>query len=371
MTAAGTTNLWGEEKKSTGGAAPKLRVGLIGCGGISGVHIDGWKRLNPDCQIVACADPIEDRRNNRGDQIGLPKEMRFPYLKDMLAAGVKLDAIDICANNAAHAPEAILGLDSGLHVLCEKPLAMNPQQVKDMIAARDRAKNRILMTAQHMRFENRSVRLKEYLKSGCLGEVYYARAHFLRRRFLPARIGFIDKTISGGGPTIDIGVHILDLTLHLMGHPEPVSVSGITPQKLAKRQDIRGWWGEWDRDKITVEDFAAGFIRFKNGAALSLECSWLANIKEPETTSITLMGTDAGCQWPDLEIFGEEAGSTTDIKLQFSDDKVGGHQKEIAAFSQAILAGAPSPVPAEQSLNVIRILDGLYRSSETGKEVTV
>ncbi len=368
----GTTNLWGNDAKSNStDDKPKLRVGLIGCGGISGVHIGGWKRLNPHCQIVACADPIEERRNQRGEELGLPKEMRFPYLKDMLAAGVKIDAIDICANNIAHAPEAIIGLDNGLHVMCEKPLAMTPQQVRDMIAARDRAKDKILMTAQHMRFENRSVRLKEYLKGGCLGEVYYARAHFLRRRFLPARIGFIDKTISGGGPTIDIGVHILDLTLHLMGHPEPVSVSGITPQKLAKRTDIRGWWGEWDRDKITVEDFAAGFVRFKNGAALSLECSWLLNQKEPETTSINLMGTDAGAQWPDLEIYGEEAGSTTDIKLQFADDKIGGHHKEIAAFAEAILEGKPSPVPAEQSLNVIRILDGLYRSNESGREVVL
>jgi predicted dehydrogenase len=371
MTISGTTNLWGEEKKTDAGAKPKLRVGLIGCGGISGVHIDGWKRLNPECQIVACADPIEERRNQRGEQIGLPKEMRFPYLSDILKAGVKLDAIDCCASNAAHAPVTIEALDAGIHVLCEKPLAMNPQQVRDMIAARDRAKTKILMTAQHMRFQNNSVRLSEYLKGGALGEVYYARAQFLRRRFLPTRIGFIDKSISGGGPCIDIGVHILDLTLHLMGHPEPVSVTGIAPQKLAKRNDIRGWWGEWDREKITVEDFAAGMVRFKNGAALTLEVSWLANMREPEATKISLFGTDAGAEWPELDVFSESAGSTTDTKLRFADDGVGGHQKEIAAFADAVLTGKPSPVPAEQSLNVIRILEGLYRSHESGREVVL
>lgn len=371
MTTTGTTNLWGDPATIDPDAKPRLRVGLIGCGGISGVHINGWKRLNPTARIVACADPIEERRNRRGDELGLPQNMRFPYLADMLKAGVELDAIDICANNVAHAPVAIEALGAGLHVLCEKPLAMNPQQVRDMIAARDKAKNRILMTAQHMRFENRSRRLKAYIEEHSLGEIYYARAHFLRRRYLPARNTFIDKNQSGGGPTIDIGVHILDLTMHLMNHPEPVSVTAITPQKLAKRNDIRGWWGEWDRDKFTVEDFAAGFVRFKDGAALSLECSWLANIKEPETTSITLMGTDAGAQWPDLEIYGETAGSTTDVKLQFQDNKVGGHAQEIAAYAEAILTDQPSPVPAEQSLNVIRILDGLYRSHETGKEVTV
>ncbi len=371
MTSAGTTNLWGSDAKTdTAGAKPKLRVGLIGCGGISGVHLDGWRRLNPDCQIVACADPIEERRNKRGDELKLPADKRFPYLSDMLKAGVQLDVVDICANNVAHAPVAIEALGHGLHVLCEKPLAMTPQQVRDMIAARDKS-GKILMTAQHMRFQNDSAHLKDYLKSGILGDVYYARAHFMRRRYLPNRIGFIRKKDSGGGPTIDIGVHILDLALHLMGHPEPVSVSAITVQKLAKRKDIRGWWGEWDRDIIDVEDFAAGFVRFKNGAALSLECSWLANIKEPEYTKITLLGTEAGAEWPGLTIHGESAGSTTDTTLAFPDDKVGGHQKEIAAFADAVLTGKPSPVPTEQSLNVIRILDGLYRSSETGHEVTV
>jgi len=128
---------------------------------------------------------------------------------------------------------------------------------------------------------------------------------------------------------------------------------------------------KWDRDKITVEDFAAGFVRFKNGAALVLECSWLANIKEPEHTKITLMGTDAGAEWPELTIHGESAGSTTDTKLAFADDGIGGHQKEIAAFADAVLTGKPSPVPTEQSLNVSRILDGLYRSAESGREVTV
>jgi predicted dehydrogenase len=367
-----TTDLWGSEgPKSAAGVKPKLRVGLIGCGGISGVHIDGWKRLAPDFQIVACADPIEDRRNQRGELVGVPAKQRFPYLADMLKAGVELDAVDICTNNGAHAPVAIEALNAGLHVICEKPLATSPKEVRDMMAARDRSKGKLLMTAQHMRFLSSSEHLKAYLDTGALGDVYYARAHFMRRRYLPTRIGFIDKTISGGGPTIDIGVHILDLALHLMGYPEPVCVTAITPQKLAKRKDIRGWWGEWDRDKITVEDFAAGFVRFKNGAALSLECSWLANIREPEYQKITLMGTDAGAEWPELTVHGETAGSTTDIKLAYADDNLGGHQKEIAAFADAVLNKKPSPVPTEQSLNVIRILHGLYRSNESGREVEV
>jgi predicted dehydrogenase len=366
---AGTTDLWAESSSSPTG--PKLRVAMVGCGGISGVHLDGWKRQAARAEIVAVVDPIEERRNQRGDALDLPAASRFPSLTQALAAGVKLDAVDICASNVAHAPVTVEALDAGLHVLCEKPLAMTPQQVRDMIAARDRAKTKILMTAQHMRFQNNSRQLSDYLAGGTLGEVYYARAQFLRRRYLPTRTGFIDKTVSGGGPCIDIGVHILDLALTFMGHPEPVSVTGIAPQKLAKRSDVRGWWGEWDRELISVEDFAAGMVRFRNGAALTLEVSWLANMREPETTKITLFGTHAGAEWPQCEVFSERAGSTTDTRLQFADDGIGGHQKEIVAFIDAIRDGKPSPVPAEQSLNVIRILDGLYRSHETGAEVKV
>ena len=364
-----TLNLWGDAAKADANAKPKLRVALIGCGGISALHIDGWRRLNPTARIVACADPVAERRHQRGDEIGLPQEMRFPYLADLLKAGVEVDAVDICANNSAHCPVSVEALDNGLHVLCEKPLAMHPDQIRQMIEARDRAKTKILMTAQSTRFQNTSLYLQEYLKNGVLGEVYYVRAQFLRRRLLPTRIGFIDKNISGGGPVIDIGVHILDLAMHLMNHPEPLSVSAIAPQKLAKRTDIRGWWGEWDRDKITVEDFAVGFIRFKNGAAMTLETSWLLNMKEKEVTRISLMGTEAGAEWPELTIHGEAAGSLTDTQLQFRDDGIGGHQKEIAFFADAILSGKPSPVPAEQSLTVSRILDGLYRSHASGREV--
>lgn len=369
-TSAGTVDLWGDtDPKPASGK--KLKVALVGCGGISSLHIDGWKRIAHLAEVVACVDPIEDRRNNRAELLGVPASHRFPLLSDMLRDGVKVDAIDCCASNAAHAPVTIEALDNGIHVLCEKPLAMNPQQVRDMIAARDRAKNIILMTAQHMRFQNNSAQMAAYLEGGTLGEVYYARAQFLRRRFLPVRDTFIDKTISGGGPCIDIGVHILDLSLHFMGHPEPVSVTGIAPQKLAKRTDIRGWWGEWDRDRVTVEDFAAGMVRFKNGAALTLEVSWLANMREQEINKITLFGTQAGAEWPQCEVFTERAGSATDTKLSYPDDRVGGHQKEVAAFADAILNRKPSPVPAEQSLSVIRILDGLYRSYESGAEVKV
>jgi predicted dehydrogenase len=319
----------------------KLRVGLIGAGGISGIHVQGWNRLNPDCAIVAIADPIEANRKRRADETKVSSEHLYADYQEMLKKE-KLDAVDVCTPNMMHAPAAIAALQAGCHVLCEKPLAPTPADIRRMIEARDKAK-KILMTAQHMRFQNNSRHLKAYLDTGVLGDIYYARSHFLRRRNIPASPNFLDKSISGGGPCIDIGVHILDLTLHLMGQPEPVSVTGITPNMLGKRKDIRGFWGEWDRDRMNVEDFAAGFVRFKNGAALSLECSFLANIKESEAYKILLLGTNAGCEWPELTVHGETAGSVTDTKLWFQDDGRPGHWQEIEASPKPCWKAAPPP----------------------------
>ena len=346
----------------------ELRVGVVGCGGISGVHVQGWKRLEPECRVVALCDIKEDALQNRGKQLGVPEDQWY-LSHTKLLKNADVDAIDICTPNMAHAPIAIDALAAGKHVICEKPLAPTPDKIKAMIAARDKA-GKILMTAQHQRFERKSQHLKAFLLTGALGDIYYARTHCLRRRQIPARSSFIIKEESGGGPCIDIGVHGLDLTLWLMGHPEPVAVSGVSMCKLGRRKDIRGWWGDWERDKMSVEDFAAGFIRFADGAALSLEVSWLLNI-EQAYQKIWLMGTEAGAEWPDLTIYGEKEGCSMDTQLGFPDDKADGHHVELEYFADAIFEDGPSPVPAEQSLNVARILDGIYRSQETGGEVKV
>ncbi len=344
-----------------------VRIGLVGCGGISGVHLNGWRRLVPDAKVVALCDIKPEALQRRGKENDVPKSEWYLDHRDMLKKA-DIDAVDVCVPNRVHAEISINALKAGKHVICEKPLAPTPDEIRKMIAARDQA-GKILMTAQHQRFMRSSQHLKAYLDTGALGDVYYTRAHFLRRRFIPGwnkGLTFVSKDYSGGGPCIDIGVHILDLALHFMGHPEPETVLGIAPCKLGKRKDIRGWWGDWNRDAMDVEDFAAGMVRFKDGTALSLECSWLLNIKEPEYQRIVLCGTEAGADWPALTIHGETAGSVTDAQLKFPDDRADGHHVELEAFLDAILDGEPSPVPPEQSLNVMQILDGIYRSQETG-----
>jgi predicted dehydrogenase len=240
-----------------------------------------------------------------------------------------------------------------------------------MIAARD-ASGKLLMCAQHQRFRDPSLALHAYLQANPLGEVYYARARANRRRQVPSwgEGTFIRKEKSGGGPCIDIGVHILDLTMFFMDNFKPVSVTGVTFDKLGRNPKLMNLFGDYDRKVFDVEDFAAGFIRFANGAALTLECSFMLNQKPTGTEwHCDLFGTQAGAAWPDLEIFSESNRVLTDTKIAHVAETAGGYANEVRAFVEAVLAGGPSPIPAEQSLAVVAVLEGLYKSAETGKEV--
>ena len=347
----------------------KIKVAMIGVGGIANAHWNGWSALADRAEVVALCDLSPDQVKKRSEEWKVTRT--FTDFNRMLKE-VDCDAVDVCTPNKAHTPAVIAALRAGRHVLCEKPLAATPAEIEQMIKARDKAK-KLLMTAQHMRFEGASMLLKKAIDDGELGSVYHARSWFLRRRRLPARPGFYVNKLSGGGPCIDIGVHTLDLTLHFMGFPEPALVVGTTPCKLAKKPGIYNEWAGWStqdwRKTYDVEDFAAGFVKFKNGASLILEVSWMLNLRENEIFRINLFGERAGCEYPGLEVFGEENGRQFDKKLT-NPPQLKGHANEIAHFVKALEDGAKaSPVPAEQSLIVQKILDGMYRSHKTGQAV--
>jgi predicted dehydrogenase len=254
-----------------------------------------------------------------------------------------------------------------VHVLCEKPLATSTKQVEEMIAAAKKAK-KLLMCAQSTRFNGQAQTLKKVVDAGTLGRIYYCRAQAIRRRFLPPRPGFIKKALSGGGPIYDIGVHILDLSYWLMGCPKPTTVSAMMGAFLAKREDITGLWGEWDRKAYDVEDFAVGLVRFDNGAALSLECSFLLNMKERERFATHLFGTEAGACYPELEVYGERNRVLYDQKVAHVPE-LQGHTEEIKSFVSSVLNKKPVAVPPEQTLQVIRILEAMYKSADKKAEV--
>jgi predicted dehydrogenase len=342
----------------------KLRVGVVGVGGIgSDQHLPGWAKV-PGAEVTAVADIAPENLARAGTR--LPEAVRFPDWRDLVALD-DLDVVDVCTPNQTHAAIALGALRQGKHVLCEKPLATSSAEILQLQGAAKRAK-RLLMTAQHFRFDPVSLQMKKMAADGALGDVYYTRAQWTRRRLVPARSTFIEKRHSGGGPGFDIGVHVLDLGYWFMGAPQPVSVTATAAAKLAHRTDLSGGWGDWDRDAYDVEDFAVGFVRFANGAVLVLESSWLLFQPEPEVIRLQCFGTKGGIVWPDGVIVGETERIPWDKHLR---EKSGtpAHHEAIRQFAEAVREGKHSPVPLEETLAVTRILEGLYRSAETQREV--
>ena len=344
-----------------------LKVGLIGTGGIvRGAHLKpGWLAV-PDVEIVAACDIHEGSAQKLAADFNIPKV--YTDFNEMLKVE-ELDAVDICTPNKVHTPAVIAALEAGCHVLCEKPLAVSTKEILAMREAR-RKTDRILMTAQHFRFQENSVAIKSWIDTGALGEVYHARVNATRRNWLPTSPGFIDPTLSGGGPCMDIGVHALDTALWLMNFPTPVRVSGRAHTNFAKGFDIPGGWGEWDRSLFGVEDFASGYIHFSNGSTMALEASWLQH-QEKEEINATLQGKKAGIRWPTGHFHTVTNRTLVDGVVLPHAGRKPAHTEEILAFADAIRTGKPSPVPIEQTINVIAILEAIMLSSQLNQEVTL
>ncbi|MBW3622208.1 MAG: Gfo/Idh/MocA family oxidoreductase [Armatimonadetes bacterium] len=341
----------------------QLRVGIIGSGGIArGVHIPNYQKIE-GVEVVACADAFEETAKSCAEQFGI--NQWFTDYNEMLRE-VKLDIVSVCTPNYLHKDPTIAALNAGVHVMCEKPIAMNAQEGREMVEAAKKSGQKLamgLMTRQQSDVQA----LKRAIDCGELGEIYFGKCHALRRRGIPGWGVFGEKDKQGGGPLIDIGVHILDTTLYLMGHPKPVAVSGQTYTKFGTRKDVLGLMGQWNTETFTVEDFAVGLIRFDNGATLEIESSFAANI-EHDVMDVKLLGDQGGCSLHPLKIYTEKHRTLYDITPVFL-PRASSHEQNIKKFVEAIRNGTEVPVPGEQGLMVTEILDALYRSAEEGREV--
>lgn len=343
----------------------KLRVGLVGAGSIvRDAHLNpGWK-LVPDCEVAAVCDIFEPSAKKLAADFEIP--LVFTDLKQMLKLG--LDCVDICTPNLAHTSAAIAALNAGAHVLCEKPLAVSVKEI-DRIAAAARKNKRMVMTAQHMRFMDKTVAVKRFIEAGHAGDFYHARVLALRRNLLPISPNFIDSSLSGGGVLMDMGVHALDTAMYLLGSPKPVRVSGQVMANFAKGDSMFGEWGEWDRKRFNVEDFASGYVHFENGMTMGLEASWLQNQKERQHLDAALYGRKGTIHWPSGEYHAVTNRALVDGTVVPTTGLQKPHTEEILAFARAIREGLPSPVPVEQSRFVIAILEGIYKSAKLGREI--
>lgn len=346
-----------------------LKVGVIGVGGIAKTHMPGWE-ASPHAEVIAGADLSQAALDGWASQFGIGTTSTDAA---DLINNPDIDIIDVCTPNMYHTELTIAALEAGKHVICEKPLAPTPADVQRMIDARDKS-GKMLMTAQHFRFSGKSKAMKAEIDSGALGEIYHARSWMLRRTAIPTRVGFLLKKHSGGGATIDIGVHILDLTLWFMGNMKPVSVTGVARKVLADNPKAFGLWDNYNTvpPEMDVEELALAFVRFETGATLVLEVSWmLHHDTEGEDMQMWLYGKNGGSHWPKGEILqtNYDTKQLYNRTLKLTKDLAEPHAQECIEFAQAIVDGAPSPVPAEQSMQVMQILNAIYESQKTGREV--
>ncbi|MGQ9523728.1 MAG: Gfo/Idh/MocA family protein [Armatimonadota bacterium] len=342
-----------------------LRVGIIGSGGIAQTaHIPNYQKC-PNVEVVACCDIVESTAKAAAEKFNIPHV--YTDYKKMLE-DLPLDIVSVCTPNYMHKDPTIAALQAGCHVMVEKPIGMNAQEGRAMVEAAKKA-GRKLAVGLNMRQSPAAQALKRAIDGGEMGEIYYSKALALRRRGIPSWGVFGEKDKQGGGPLIDIGVHIMDLTLWLMGHPKPVAVSGQCYTKFGNRHGVIGIWGQWNVETFTVEDFAVGLVRFENGATMTVESSFAANI-ERDVFDCKILGTEGGCQLDPLRIFTERHQTLYDITPVMLPN-VNTHEQNIRKFVEAVRDDTEVPVPGEHGLMVTEIIDAIYESSEKGCEVAV
>jgi predicted dehydrogenase len=352
----------------------RLRVGVIGAG-VGSLHLEGYAKL-PRVEIVALAGLDDARVQELAARYAIPQT--YHDYEDLLTAP-DIDAISVCVPNALHAPVSIAALQGGKHVLVEKPLADSPAAGAAMIAAAA-ANDRVLMVSFNHRYRGDVQWIRRYIETGALGRIYYAKAHWMRRAGIP-QLGswFGSKQHAGGGPLIDLGVHMLDIALYLLGEPQPRTVSGSTYSEFGPR-GLKGSTSRIPpevRLPYDVEDLATAFIRLDGGATLLLEASWATHGAAGDDFGVTLYGTEGGVELMvhnygyenTVRVFTDLEGAPTDLTPRLP--RGGGHVEVIANFVAAILDGAP-PIPsAADGLRCAEIIAACYESAAAGHEIDV
>ena len=348
----------------------KIKLAMIGAGNIANVHLRSYQKL-PNVELYAACDINESRLNETCDLFGI--ERRFTDVDQMLAQLPELDAADACVWNCSHAACTIKALNAGLHVLCEKPMAYSAKEAEEMKAAAE-ANGKLLMIGFVLRFSNETKITKDFIDQGYLGDIYYSKAQYVRRHGNPGG-WFGNKTLSGGGPIIDLGVHVIDQTRYLMGNPKPVSVYAVAGNTLGNRPYLKNGvdWQPKDAkptDICDVEDFATALIRYDNGACTLLETAYDINGKD--LAGKMLFGTKGGIDLSDgVKIFGEYNDFLADIRIETKNYVGQGNHfdLEMAHFIDCIVNGTTCKATAEDGIVVMKILDAIYESARTGHEV--
>lgn len=347
-----------------------LRVGVIGGGSISEFHIKPYIK-NTEVELIALCDTNVKRLVQAGNRYNVTN--LYSSYQELLRNDT-IDAISICTWNNMHAEIAIAALDAGKHVLVEKPLSMTVEEALSVEKAVLKS-GKILQVGFVRRHGDNTKLLKQFIDQDELGEIYYAKASCLRRLGNPGG-WFSDKTKSGGGPLIDLGVHMIDISWYLMGKPRPVSVSGNTYNRLGNRSNIKNLSfykaADYDSSLNDVEDLANALIRFENGASLYIDVSFTLHAKKDEL-SVKFFGEKGGAEIePELVIVSERNNTIMNVMPQIDNlsfDFEVAFTNEVNHFVQCCLEGKDTIAPVADGVQVMKMLNAIYESAATGKEV--
>ena len=347
----------------------KLRYGLIGAGGnAEKKHIHGYLKL-PGVEVAAICDIVPSKAASMAEKYGVAGV--YTDYKEMIRQE-QLDIVSIVTPNYLHAEIAEYALSQGVHVHCEKPLCISLNEARNILAA-ERASGKKVMIGLNNRFTNETVFLKRWIDDGKLGDIYSAKAGWIRRSGIPGRgTWFTNKNQAGGGVMIDLGAHYLDLALYLMGKPEPSYISGTIHQNFVhttarNRNGYKGIEG----GLFDVEDTANGLLSLRNGAAVAFDFSWASNI-EQDRFYVELLGTKGGASLINgqLKLFGEYSDICLDIVPRLELNANLQLMNEFEHFYDCIVQGSKKLIaPAEDGLYLAGIMEAFYESANTNKPV--
>ena len=368
----------------------KLKVGVIGCGGIAnGKHFPALVKQKHRIEIMGLCDVVEARAEEAKAKYGDPGSKTYIDYRKLLDDKT-IDVVYVLTPNVSHSEIGVNALNAGKHVLCEKPMAPTTADAKAMLEAVKRTGKKLTIGYQN-RFRTDSQILYKACRAGDLGDIYFAKAHALRRRGVPTWGVFPDKAKQGGGPLIDLATHALDLALWMMDNYEPSLVVGTTFEKM--RDKFEGnWFGPWDPKTFEVEDSAFGFVKMKNGATIFIESSWALNVARSREGQVTLCGTEAGAELvgdgaaapnssihsgdvvfnqmkydQQLELVSSPVSSMIKAHMGDHGPKVGDAEQD--AWLDAIVNDTEPYVKPQQAFVVTQILDAIYKSAAEGRAI--
>ena len=335
----------------------KLRIGIIGVGGIAqDRHIPAFLQLNDCYEITAVSDINIERANE------IAKKHSITYVfEDYRELFSMVDAVCICTPNKFHAEITITAFEAGVHVLCEKPMALSADECEAMIAASQKA-GKVLAIAYHYRFMKEVQAAKKVMNE--VGTPLVVRVQALRRRKVPGWGVFTNKDLQGGGSLIDFGCHLLDLAIWLMGNPKHIEVSGTTYNELSRIPNQVNQWGTFDHESFNVDDHVSAYMKFENGASMLFETSWAANIKD-DVANVSISGVAGGINVFPFELYTTKNGMLLNSQAVWIPGEDNPGLSQAKNFIDACLGLAELIVKPEEALQVSQIIDRIYESGGT------